>query len=29
MLEGIPEENKPELYVGEDVNPDELVIVKP
>ena len=29
MLEGIPEEDIPELYVAENVNPDELVIVKP
>lgn len=29
MLEGIPEENIPELYVHEGFNPDEIVIVKP
>lgn len=29
MLEGIPEEDIPELYVAENVNPDELVLVQP
>ena len=27
MLEGIPEEDIPELYLAENVNPDELVLV--
>lgn len=29
MLEGIPEEDIPELYLAENVNPDELVLVQP
>ncbi|TGN03492.1 CHAT domain-containing protein [Leptospira dzoumogneensis] len=29
MMEGIPEENTPELFVHEGVNSEELVIVKP
>lgn len=29
MLEGIPEEDTPELYVREGLNPNELIIVKP
>ncbi len=29
MLEGIPEEDTPELYVKDGLNPDELIIVKP
>lgn len=29
MLEGIPEEDIPELYLAENVNPDELILVQP
>ncbi|MFD1447958.1 CHAT domain-containing protein [Oceanobacillus profundus] len=29
MLEGIPEEDTPELYVKDGLNPNELIIVKP
>ncbi|WP_246880619.1 CHAT domain-containing protein [Sporosarcina sp. 6E9] len=29
MLEGIPEEDTPELYVKEGLDPNELIIVKP
>jgi hypothetical protein len=29
MLEGIPEENKPELYVRDGLDADEIIIVRP
>ncbi|MGE6717534.1 CHAT domain-containing protein [Peribacillus frigoritolerans] len=29
MLEGIPEEDTPELYVKDELDPNELIIVKP
>lgn len=29
MLEGIREEDTPELYVKDGIDPDELIIVKP
>ncbi|TKC14752.1 CHAT domain-containing protein [Robertmurraya kyonggiensis] len=29
MLEGIPEEDTPQLYVKDEINPNELIIVKP
>ena len=29
MMEGIPEEDTPELFIQDRINPDELIIVKP
>ena len=29
MLEGIPQENIPQLYCRDDANPNEIVLVKP
>lgn len=29
MLEGIPEEDTPELFVADDIDPDKLIIVRP
>lgn len=29
MMEGIPEENTPELFIQDHINPDELIIVRP
>jgi hypothetical protein len=29
MLDGIPVEDTPELYVKEGINADDLIIVKP
>ena len=29
MMEGIPEEDTPELFIQDNINPDELIIVRP